>query len=70
MEKDELAKIKRWLPRGYAKHIYAKTGITFVTIYATINGKTNNQKVLTLAIEMAKVEKARVEAAQNEVSTL
>ena len=41
MKKEELQKIKEWLPRGYARRIFLKTGISFMTIYSTINGKTN-----------------------------
>lgn len=70
MNKEELQKIKKWLPRGYAKRISLETGISFVTIYDTINGKARNQTVLDAAIAIAKEEKERVENIQNEVSTL
>ena len=39
MKKEDLQKIKQWLPRGYGRRIYNETGITFTTIYATMNGK-------------------------------
>lgn len=70
MKKEELQKIKEWLPRGYAKRIFLETGISFMTIYATINGKTNNKTVLDLAIAIAKEEKERMEKTKSEISTL
>lgn len=70
MNKEELQKIKKWLPRGYAKRIYLETGISFVTIYETMNGKSRNKAVLDAAVAIAKEEKERVENMQDEVSTL
>lgn len=70
MKNEDLEKIKKWLPRGYAKRIYLETGISFVTIYATMNGKSKNKAVLDAAVAIAKEEKERVENMQNEVSTL
>ena len=70
MNKEKKKKIKKWLPRGYAKRIYLETGISFVTIYETMNGKARNKTVLDAAVAIAKEEKERVENIQNEVSTL
>lgn len=70
MKKEELQKIKQWLPRGYGRRIYNETGISFMTIYATMNGKTHNQKVIDVAIVIAKEEKERTEKARNEIATL
>ena len=70
MKNEDLEKIKKWLPRGDAKRIYLETGINFVTIYATMNGKSKNKAVLDAAVAIAKEEKERVENMQNEVSTL
>lgn len=70
MEKEELEKIKQWLPRGYARRIFTETGISFMTIYATMNGKSNNKRVLNAAIVIAKEEKVKAEKAKSEVSTL
>lgn len=53
MKNEDLQKIKQWLPRGYGRRIYNETGITFTTIYATMNGKTHNQKVIDAAIAIA-----------------
>lgn len=70
MKKEELQKIKEWLPRGYARRIFLETGISFMTIYSTINGKTNNKVVLDAAIAIAKEEKEKMEKTKNEVSAL
>lgn len=70
MKNEDLQKIKQWLPRGYGRRIFDETGITFTTIYATMNGKTNNQKVIDLAIIIAKEEKEKAEKAKNEIAAL
>ena len=69
MKNEDLEKIKKWLPRGYAKRINLETGISFVTIYATMNGKSKNKAVLDAAVAIAKEEKERVENMQDEVSS-
>ena len=70
MKNEDLEKIKKWLPRGYAKRINLETGISFVTIYATMNGKSKNKAVLDAAVAIVMEEKERVENMQDEVSTL
>ena len=70
MKNEDLEKIKKWLPRGYAKRINLETGISFVAIYATMNGNSKNKAVLDAAVAIAKEEKERVENMQDEVSTL
>lgn len=70
MKNKDLQKIKQWLPRGYAKRIFKETGISFMTIYSTINGKTHNQKVIDAAIAIAKEEKEKAEKAKNEIAAL
>lgn len=70
MKKEDLQKIKQWLPRGYARRIYNETGISFMTIYATMNGKTNNREVIKAAIAIAKEEKEKAEKAKAEIETL
>lgn len=70
MNKEELQKIKQWLPRGYARQIFNETGLSFMTIYSTMNGKINNQRVIDAAIQIAKEEKDKAEKAKELVSTL
>ena len=70
MKKEDLQKSKQWLPRGYGRRIYNETGITFTTIYATMNGKTHNQRVIDTAIAIAKEEKEKNEKAKNEIAAL
>lgn len=70
MDIKELQKIKQWLPRGYGRRIFDETGISFMTIYATMNGKTHNQKVIDAAIAIAKEEKEKAEKAKNEIAAL
>lgn len=57
MKNEDLEKIKKWLPRGYAKRINLETGISFVTIYATMNGKSKNKAVLDAAVAICQGEK-------------
>lgn len=70
MKNEELQKIKKWLPRGYARRIFSETGISFMTIYSTMNGKASNKQVLESAIVIAKEEKEKLEKNKHEISTL
>ena len=70
MKKEELQKIKKWLPRGYARRIFLETGISFMTIYSTMNGKTNNKTVLDAASVIAQEEKEKLRKSKNKISAL
>ena len=62
MKKEDIQKMKKWLPRGYAKRIYDETGISFVTIYAVFAGRSTNDKVIEAAMRIVAEEKAKNEA--------
>jgi hypothetical protein len=70
MEKEELKKLLKHLPRGYAKKIVEQTGHSYPTVYNTINGKAHNKEVINAAIELALKEKEEKERNKEILATL
>lgn len=65
MSKKELAKLRRALPRGYAKTLAETTGFDPVYVYRVINGDRKNEDIITAAIQLAE-ENRRKEAERKE----
>lgn len=70
MKNEEIEKIKKWLPRGYAKIIQEKTGKSLPFIYQVVCGGTNNDKVYNALIELAIENKKKIEERRKLISTL
>lgn len=70
MKKEDLQKIKEWLPRGYAGIVSKKTGVSKVMVYKVIAGTYNNLTVLDALIKLAKEHKSKIEIQEKIISTL
>ncbi len=70
MKDEEIEKIKRWLPRGYAKIIRERTGKSLPFIYQVVCGGTNNDEVYRALLDLAVENKKEIEERQKLISTL
>ena len=52
---EELDKLKRYLPKGYTEKLASEFGVTQMTIYNVLNGRTQNRfDIIKRTIELAK----------------
>ncbi|MFR5684720.1 MAG: hypothetical protein ACLUD1_11915 [Clostridia bacterium] len=65
-----MEKIKKWLPRGYAKIIRDKTGRSISYIYQVVSGTTSNNEVYNALLELAVQKKAEIEKRRKLIDTL
>lgn len=70
MKKEDLDKIKKWLPRGYAKNIAEELDVSTVTVYSVVGGKQNNERVIDALISLAIKNKEKQDAMTSKISTL
>lgn len=70
MKNEEIEKIKKWLPRGYAKIIRERTGKSIPFIYQVVCGGTNNKEVYDALLTLALENKKELEERQKLISTL
>lgn len=70
MKNEEIEKIKRWLPRGYAKIIRERTGKSLPIIYRVMCGGTYNDEVYRALLDLAIENKKEIEERQKLISTL
>lgn len=70
MKNEDIEKIKKWLPRGYAKTIRERTGKSVAFIYQVVSGGTNNDEVCKALLDLALENKKEIEARQKLISTL
>jgi hypothetical protein len=54
MTKKDLDRLRKKLPRGYAKILSEKTGKHTSAIYQALTGKINSPEIIEAAIELAK----------------
>ena len=67
---EELQKIRKWLPRGYAKIIQEKTGKNIASIYQVGCGRTCNDEIYRALLDLAIENKKEIEERQKLISTL
>ncbi len=70
MKNEEMKKIRKWLPRGFAKIIQQKTGKSLALIYQVANGLTRSEHVYNALLELALENKEKIEAREKLISTL
>ena len=70
MKNEEIEKIKKWLPRGYAKIVQGRTGKSIPFIYQVVSGYTYNDDVYKALLDLALENKKKLEERQKLISTL
>lgn len=70
MKKEDLDKLREWLPRGYAKMISETKSVSRVTVYNVSNGKYNNEVVMDALIELAYLNKEKLAEQKKRISSL
>jgi hypothetical protein len=70
MTKQELADLKKALPRGSQKKMAESLGITLQAVGQTLSGKSKNGKVIELALIILAEEKKRSEKQSKLLSKL
>lgn len=64
------AKILLSLPKGYAKSVAAKCGVTDLTVYRVLHHGQSNQKVAEALISLAAENKAKLARDHNRLKKL
>lgn len=70
MNKEDLIKLKRKLPRGYRTILHLKTGVSKSSIDAVLRGEYNNDKVLTAAIALAEEHQTKLNSYSEKINSL
>jgi hypothetical protein len=63
--KDELKKIKKYLPKGYTQTLANEFNVTPMTVSNALNGKFKRYDIITSAIKMARESKLVTEELNN-----
>ena len=62
---EELQKIRKWLPRGYAKIIQEKTGKNIASIYQVVCGRTCNDEIYRALLDLPLKIKKKLKNVRN-----
>lgn len=68
--KKKFEKIRKWLPKGYAKIIHERTGKSLSAIYAVVVGNTISEDIYNALLELALENKKKIEERENLLETL
>lgn len=70
MKKEDLDKLRKWLPRGYAQMIAKCTNVSRVTVYNVSSGRFKNDVVMDALITLALENKKKEEEQKMKILSL
>jgi hypothetical protein len=69
-EKENLEKLKKFLPPKYAAKAVEVTGYSDTLVYDVLKGKKRNQKVMEVLVKLAEENKAKLESMVSSIDKL